>query len=411
MTTNKFKIIILLVLLSTAVFSLQAENIPFDISAAFIGPADPIYSWWGHVAIIVEDRRTGAGRYYDYGNFSFDQDSFINNFVMGRLYFEKNVSNPDPQLRYSAYLNRDVTIYKLNIPDDRKIEMIRFLENDVKPENRVYLYDHFYDNCSTRIRDILDAASKGELAKAGAADSGRSLRQQLRRFTYSSPLTDWLLNFALKGNIDQSADVWESMFLPSELEAAISKLMITDSNGQMVPFAAGKTIYSRAEGRPLIPNTPPVRWPRGLIAGAILAAAGYLLLRSAKTSPAARRCFAILSALISLVFGLAGTLLLFMAGFTDHSFAYWNQNLLFINPFLLITLAFSVRLLFSRKADLRSVNICWRITAVGALLSIALKIIPFFRQDNWSSLFLILLPAVIFGGLLRKIRIRTSSEK
>jgi hypothetical protein len=404
MTTNKLKLFLLIILLTAVAFSAHAEESRWDVSAAFIGPADPIYSWWGHVAIIVEDRSSGAARYYDYGNFSFDQDSFINNFAMGRLYFLKMVSNPDPQLRYSSYLNRDVTIYKLNIPENRKLEMIRYLENDVKPENRIYLYDHFYDNCSTRIRDILNTASGGELARAGAADSGKTIRQQLRRFTYSSPAVDWLLNFAMKGNVDKPASRWESMFLPNALEDGIATLMISDETGGKAPFVSTKKIYNQAEGRTAIPELPPTRFPIGLIAGALLAALGYILLRAAEKKTAARRAFAVLSSLLSLIFGLAGTLLLFMAIFTDHTFTYWNQNLLFINPFLLVTLVLSIRLIFSKKARIKSVNICWMITAAGAAFSIILKVIPFCRQDNLTSILLLLLPAVVFSGLLRNIR-------
>ncbi|MBI9107481.1 MAG: DUF4105 domain-containing protein [Spirochaetales bacterium] len=404
MTTRKIKTITLVFILAfAAVTFLQAKESQWDVSIAFIGPADPLYSWWGHVAIIIEDKNTGDARYYDYGNFSFDEDSFINNFTMGRLYFLKKVTRPDPQLRYSAFLNRDVTLYKLNIPEDRKIEMIRFLENDVKPANCIYLYDHFYDNCSTRIRDILNTASGGELAKAAASYSGKTLRQQLRRFTRGSRFMDWLLNFSMKGNVDKPATVWESMFLPKELEAGISTLMVKDENGQEIPFVEGKKIYNQAKGRPEIPDMPPARWPLGFIVGAILAALGGLMLSKAADRTAVRRLFGLFSSLISLPLGLAGSLLLFMACFTDHNFTYWNMNLLFINPVMLVTLVFSLRLLFSRRATLKSVNRCWMITAAGAVLAIILKIIPFCRQDNWTSILLVLLPAMVFSGLLVRI--------
>ena len=215
---------------------------------------------------------------------------------------------------------------------------------------------------------------------------------------------DWLLNFAMKGNIDKEASLWDSMFLPAELEAAVSKLMITDENGEISPFVKNKTVYNRAEGRALIPEMPPRRWPIGLIAGAILAILAVLLRHKAEDSIAARRGFALLSALLTLILGMAGSLLLFMACFTDHSFAYWNQNLLFINPIMIITFAFSLRLLFNRKASIRSLNICWILTTSGIILSIILKIIPFFRQDNWTSILLVLLPAMVFSGLSGKLR-------
>jgi cytochrome bd-type quinol oxidase subunit 2 len=208
----------------------------------------------------------------------------------------------------------------------------------------------------------------------------------------------------MKGNVDKPASRWESMFLPNALEDGIATLMISDETGGKAPFVSTKKIYNQAEGRTAIPELPPTRFPIGLIAGALLAALGYILLRAAEKKTAARRAFAVLSSLLSLIFGLAGTLLLFMAIFTDHTFTYWNQNLLFINPFLLVTLVLSIRLIFSKKARIKSVNICWMITAAGAAFSIILKVIPFCRQDNLTSILLLLLPAVVFSGLLRNIR-------
>ena len=408
MIMNRLKKLILVTfLLPAAFFQVQAEGSRWDISVAFIGPADPIYSWWGHAAIIVEDNITGESGYYDYGNFSFDQDSFANNFIMGRLYFLKMVTNPAPQLRYAAFLNRDVTLYNLNIPDDRKAEIVSLLKNDVRPENRVYLYDHFYDNCSTRIRDVLDAASGGALSEAGKAPSGSTLRRQARRFTYFNPLIDWLFNFAMKGNIDSPASIWDTMFLPANLEKAVATLMITDEDGTKVPFASNKTILSRAEKRPVIPETPRPRWYFGLAAGILLAAVIFLMKRKFTKSPggsvAAGRGIGAVSAALTLVLGTAGTLLFFMACFTDHSFAYWNMNLLFINPFLLVTFGVSIRLLIRGDRGMKSLELCWTLTAAGILLSVLLKIIPFCRQDNWNSLLLMLPPALALGGFLRKM--------
>ena len=46
-----------------------------------IAPSDPIYTWWGHSALIVEDLRLGISRFYNYGLFSFDQERFILDFT------------------------------------------------------------------------------------------------------------------------------------------------------------------------------------------------------------------------------------------------------------------------------------------------------------------------------------------
>ncbi|HAK46864.1 MAG TPA: hypothetical protein DCO79_13225 [Spirochaeta sp.] len=377
-----------------------AENL--EVSLAIIGPADALYSWWGHVAIIIENTENGAARYYDYGNFSFDQDSFVQNFVMGRLYFLKMASNPDRQLKYNAYLNRDVTVYQLNVSPEDKLALLQFLENDILPENRIYLYDHFYDNCATRIRDLMDIITGDEFSRTYKIVSDKTLRMQLRRFTYSRPFMDWLLNFAMKGSIDQPATEYDGMFLPLELERGVSSMMITDKSGERIPFVKDIEVINRAEGRTVTADYPPPRWPFGLAVGIVLGAAAWFL---------KRKGLAVYSMLLSFILAVPGTLLFFMACFTDHSFTYWNTNLLFVNPFLFITFAFSIRLLINKEIPLRTVQLCWTITGAGVVLSIILKLIPFFRQANWETIIIVLLPSVVMSSLIPRLRKHIKQQK
>ena len=406
MIMNRFLKAGILILLLTAVLTPLAatENDRWDISIAFIGPADAIYSSWGHVALIVDDKADGSSEYYDYGNFSFSQESFIRNFTMGRLYFLKDVSNTDLQLRYAEYLNRDVHIYKLNIAPERKLELINFLGTEILPENRVYLYDHFYDNCSTRIRDILNEASEGELYKAADRSSGTTLRQQLRRFTYHQPLLDWILNFPMKGNIDTDATVWDTMFLPKNLEKEVASLQLRQPDGSLKPFASEKIVYNTAKNRPVITDIPRPLWPLTFAAGLVIAGAALLFGRS-RRFPA--KLTAGLSAVLSFILAVLGTLVMFMACFTDHSFAYWNMNLLFVNPLMFIVFGFSIASLATGGKSAPKLEAVWRIPAAGCILSIILKLIPFCRQDNWSSILLVLPPALVLSGILRIMLTKT----
>lgn len=375
-----------------SVHAAEAESVPaekLDIKLAVIGAADPLYSWWGHIAFIIENRETGAGRFYDYGNFSFEQDSFLKNFIMGRMYYLKMASNPDRQLRYNAYLNRDITIYTLNVQNPAKIELLKLLENDILPENRVYLYNLFLDNCSTRIRDRMDIITGGEFSRKYSAVSDKTLRIQLRRFLYSNVPMDLLLNFALSGMTDKPATEYEGMFLPAEMARGVENLSVTDESGKTVPFVRSKTVYHRADGRPFVPDYPPSNVQYGLIAGLLLGAAAFF---------SRGRGRAVFSLIYSFLLAVPGLLLFFMAFFTDHNYTHWNVNLLFINPFLFFTFALSIRKLSNKDVQSKSLRICWLATSAGAALSVLLKLIPACRQDNWSTL-LIVLPAAIILAL------------
>ncbi len=393
MTIKKYTSIIIFLLLilcplvseSSDIESL-AENL--EVRLAVIGAADPLYSWWGHVGFIIENTESGAARYYDYGNFSFEQDSFLKNFIMGKMDYLKMVSDPELQMKYNAYLNRDITIYTLNVRNKNKLELYKLLENDILPENRYYRYNLFFDNCATRIRDRMDVLTDGEFSPKYKSLPSKTLREQIRRSLYSNIAADWLLNFALSGITDKPATEWDGMFLPIELGKNVETMTVINSEGERVPFVKNKEIINIAKGRAEVIDAPPPNWYFGLIAGLLIAAAAFFLKGRART---------VLSLIISLIFALPGTLLFFMAFFTDHNYSYYNMNLLFINPFLFVNFAMSIRQLSKKTIETRALMICWMITSAGAVLSIILKIIPACRQDNWESIFLILPFAIILS--------------
>ncbi len=412
MTSKRLLLLIItLLILTFGAFSDTAATDDFlEVKVAFIGPADPIYSWWGHVAVIIENKASGAAKAYDYGNFSFDQDSFVRNFIMGRLYFLKAASNPARLLKYNAFLNRDITVYTLDISLDKKLELYKFLENDILPENRVYLYDHFYDNCATRIRDLMNLVTDGQFDRTYDVPSDKTLRTQLRRSSYSSPFMDWLLNFALHAKTDAPATELEGMYLPMELERGVASLIVTDTDGNTRPFVKNIDIYNRAEGRAKVLDYPPPRWQYGLAVGLILGAAALLLKKNENRSRIKLRAVSLFSAVLSLVLAVPGSLLFFMAFFTDHYYTFWNMNLLFVNPFLFVTFAFSIGKLI-RKNTGGGLSRCWMITAAGAGLSIIMKMLPACRQENWETILIVLPAALVLSGIPQQLILRIKSGR
>ena len=57
-----------------------------EVSLLTVSDGKPLYSWFGHSAILVT---TPDGRSYtfDYGTFSFNDEDFLVNFAFGRLWF------------------------------------------------------------------------------------------------------------------------------------------------------------------------------------------------------------------------------------------------------------------------------------------------------------------------------------
>ncbi|MBL8956489.1 MAG: DUF4105 domain-containing protein, partial [Myxococcaceae bacterium] len=119
------------------------------ISVATFGPGDDLPSWWGHTALVVEDRRLNHARLYNYGMFDFST-GFVHKFVQGRLEFWVGEASVIGTYEMYKSLDRDVRIQYLDLTPEQAQIAAQALANNVLPENREYLYHHYNDNCSTR---------------------------------------------------------------------------------------------------------------------------------------------------------------------------------------------------------------------------------------------------------------------
>ncbi len=361
-----------------------------------IGPADPIYTWWGHSALIVEDRRLAESRFYNYGLFSFEQENFVLNFAQGRLWFQVGASDTERELAYYRFLNRSIRIQTLNISPAKRLEMARFLEWNILPENRTYRYDHYNDNCATRVRDLIDRTINGQLQAATAGPGRMTLRQQTRRFTSRHFVMDWLLMFLMSDVIDRPATEWQEMFLPSELEANVAGLRYRDERGIERPLIGESVTYYQAGHAPRIPARAPAHWPWGLLIGAA-AALGALLLgyRLRAGGRLAGLLYGLYSAVTGLVLGCLGTVLFLMSMFTDHTVTYGNENLFLANPLTLLAVPLGVAAALGGGRSLRRLGLLWLLLVALAAVYLLLKLLPAFDQVNGLAIATIV--PVLFG--------------
>ncbi|MDR3166308.1 MAG: DUF4105 domain-containing protein [Treponema sp.] len=413
--TNPLGVLLILVLLLLPGIGLFALTAPetldtgddrFSLKIAVIGPGDELYFWWGHIALIVEDRITGRSLFYDYGIFSFDNENFFLNFAMGRLLYSCGVS--PAELNYQNYIrtNRDITVYTLDLSPEVKEEVRRFAENNVLPENRDYFYHHFKDNCATRIRDILDLATGGQFKERFGQAPGRyTLRQHVRRHTWFSPFFDWLLNFLMGQDIDLPITVWEEMFLPGEIGARIQDFRYIDPSGRERPLVSAGETLSRAVNRPPVLEIPRRQWPRELLLGFFITVVFAGLILWGKGKPGFPRvCLGLGQSFLGFFFGLAGTVLFFMTLFTDHDYTYHNSNILYINPLLLAALPLGIIFAFTgdKKKQLsaaRFLRVLWTYVFFGGILTMAIKLLPGFYQQNQVTQALVLPIALVLSSI------------
>ncbi|MDC7234881.1 MAG: DUF4105 domain-containing protein [Spirochaetales bacterium] len=299
-----------------------------------VGPGEPLYSWFGHTGIIIEEGN--SSRFYDFGNFSFESENFYGNFAMGRLIYLKIGVSGRAYLNYIVRENRNVTVQQLNIPQDRIKDMQIFLENEIQPENNTYLYHHYRDNCSTRPRDIIDKALDGQLYAASAVPSGETYRTMFRSRTSHSFFPDWLLSLLQGHSIDDEISWWDTMFLPDELMRQLDELTIASDSGPVSAVLAKEQLAESTVQR-AIPEKIPANTAGALLTG-LLGGLILLFLQRASSSSSRRARISGRAAytLIMTALSVFGLVFYFITFFTNHDVASGNINILLIHPFYLV---------------------------------------------------------------------------
>ncbi len=342
-----------------------------EISLLTISSGGPLYSWFGHSAFLIS---TPDGRdiVFDYGTFSFNDEDFFVNFAFGRLWFLCLSSSATYQMMEIEDEGRGVTKVVLPLTASQKKAVIGFMNANIKAENRTYLYHHYEDNCATRLRDIIDRTTGGAFKAWAQSVPGLTFRQQASRALSRNPFVLWALDFLQSGNIDKSATLWDEMFLPDMLEKGVlafyglEKETVLDSTGHYAQTSAepdNNILFS-------------------LIFGLVLGGISFALLLVGW-----RKAHYIYSGIMEIIFGILGSVLFFMMTFTNHDVTWFNENIIFINPLLIVLAVFSF-MACGKKTDKwgRVVSISHKILFGLILLLAILKLIAgnIFFQQNWN---------------------------
>ena len=364
------------------------------IKLAVVGPGDALFLSWGHIGIIVEDSLSGTSRFFDYGVFSFEEEDFFVNFAFGRLNFLVGSYPVKWNLTKAVEDDREVVLMTLNLPGKSKEEMKALLEKNALPENRHYLYDHYWNNCATKVRDILDQFTDGQIRQITANIPGRmTLRDHTRRHLGERPFFDWFLPFLMGPVIDTPITLWDELFLPSEFLRVFRNFTYRDESGMEVALVSEIENYHYAKSREIIPGDPPSPNLWLFLVGLILAVVAWAG-RRLYPGLGGRFLLGTFNLGMGIFAGGIGFLLFFMTFFTDHHVTHSNLNLLFINPLLLALIPLGIRVLRGseggRFSPLFGLRLVWTILASAALLALILGLLPVFIQKNGITLALFL---------------------
>lgn len=367
-----------------------------------VGQGEYVWEKFGHNALWFVDTIAGVDVAYNWGIFDFAQPGFLRRFLTGDTRYWVEGYPAATLIDYYRRSDRDVLLQRLNLSPREAARAYEYAQWNAREENKFYRYDYFRDNCSTRVRDVVDLALGGALKRAAATDTvPRSYRSESLRLVDDMKLTQLGMDVALGQPADRRLSVWDDMFIPMRMRDALKEVRVTQAGGSVAPLVLEERSLYRSRAHRERQEKPRLGLPY-LIVGLLLAAGLAITARMGERSPLADTFFRIETIVWAAVVGMLGTVLLLAWIGTQHVFWYRNENVLLISPlglWLAVLTAMSMR----RARWLRPAAICAVVIALLSALALILKGIPGFGQDN-VPIVLLVLPAhlAVAHGLWRR---------
>ncbi|WP_441000458.1 Lnb N-terminal periplasmic domain-containing protein [Fodinibius sp. SL11] len=230
--------------------SLSADS---QVSLITAAPGDQLYSLFGHTALRIYDPKTGIDRTYNYGTFDFDAEGFYWKFALGNLrYFLSTTTFENAK---KAYLRdgRIITEQRLNLSPEQTQQLFRYLQTNARPENRYYSYKFFYDNCTTRVYEALNAVIGDSLwFKKPLNPAKNSFRQFINPYLEPAPWVKLGVNLVLGLPADEIPSGSETLFLPNFLKKRFANAKIQNGDNS-VALVDNQAIYTPSNKAALNP--------------------------------------------------------------------------------------------------------------------------------------------------------------
>ena len=364
MSRLKYFIFCLFMGVAFSVQSQSTDSIRFSLLTC--APGTEIYSLFGHTAIRYENYTRRIDVAFNYGMFSFNTPNFIFRFVAGETDYQLGIT---PYSYFEAeYAMRGSSVYQqvLNLTQSEKERLLTILENNYLPENRIYRYNYFYDNCTTRARDKIEECIEGKVVYPDSL-SGKSYRSIVHEFTAGSPWDEFGIDLCLGAEADKEINKRQQMFSPFYMKYYASNAYIVDAGGTRRPLILDETKIVDVEPEEVQP---------GFILSPLMCGALFLALCvvMAWGQWKTQRIWWGWDIVLYGLQGLAGCIIAFLFFFSVHPTVGSNWLLILFNPIPLLYLPFMVYKAVKRKKDYYHVgNMVY--------LTLFITVLPFCGQE------------------------------
>jgi hypothetical protein len=294
------------------------------------GPGTETYSIYGHSAVRIVIPEINSDMVYNWGVFDFYTPNFAWKFAKGRLDYMLIEESLPQFLSGYVYEKRYVYSQKMNINSQETEKLVSLIKENIRPENAKYRYDFFYDDCSTRIRDIFEKAIGNKLLYP-PVETGKipTFRKMVAKYQNPYPWLQFGIDLIMGSTSDKKASFRDRMFLPIEIQQELSESVINRS-GKMIPLLRNPDVILNFESpanKPVFLTSPVAVFTFLMIAIIILSG----IIKS-------KKYINLLDIVVFSIFSFLAVLMIFFNFFTDHQQMKWNLNLIWLNPVIILCL-------------------------------------------------------------------------
>ncbi|MDR1707672.1 MAG: DUF4105 domain-containing protein [Prevotella sp.] len=286
-----------------------------------------VYALYGHTAIRVTDPVRKIDSVFNYGIFNMSKENFIFLFVKGET--DYMVAAIDFHYYVEEYEERGVGVIEqvYNLTQKEKQDIFDALVINSLPENRVYRYNYFYDNCSTRPRDIVEKYTEGKVEYT-PTNKQQTYRDLVHECVDIQPWTKFGIDLVIGADADKTITDRQKDFLPLYLMTANE----------------GAIIKSNSTEKKLILSTAYILQPTPLVKDNAISplTAGIILLILTSCMSVWiywKRLYVLgktFDTLLFLIAGIAGCIIFFLMFFSEHPCTNPNWNIIWLNPLQLL---------------------------------------------------------------------------
>ena len=292
------------------------------VSLLTCGPGNDLYSIFGHTAIRIKDDAQNVDVVFNYGTFAFSNDFYFQ-FTMGKLNYRLAAESYDRFVANYQYEKRWVREQVLNLDSNQKQLAFEFLINNAKPENSYYRYDFFYDNCSTKPRNVFENILGNQLKfNFLALEKEKTFRNMIDLYLRQMPWSDAGIDLGLGTPCDKLCTPLLKTFLPDYLMDEFDRATIITDNREIPLVTENKLII---DARPIVEQG--FNWLHPLV---IFLA--FIILHELVLMTKVRFLIGTFDGLLYTIVGLTGCLIFFLWFITDHNGTRPNWNMLWAMP-------------------------------------------------------------------------------